>query len=109
MAHYIRHHNVPHKEIHLIYGCRTREDLLYPEEMIQLEADLPGFRYHPTLSREAWEGHKGYVHAIYETLCCDKPPAKFMLCGWKNMVDEAKAKILDMGYDKKDIHLELYG
>jgi len=25
------------------------------------------------------------------------------------MVDEARQKILDMGYDKKAIHLELYG
>jgi len=33
----------------------------------------------------------------------------FMLCGWKNMIDEAKHKLVDMGYDKKDIHLELYG
>ena len=36
-------------------------------------------------------------------------PAKFYLCGWKNMIDEAKRRILAFGYDKKDIHLELYG
>jgi hypothetical protein len=29
--------------------------------------------------------------------------------GWKSMVDEAKQRILKLGYDKKDIHLELYG
>jgi CDP-4-dehydro-6-deoxyglucose reductase len=32
-----------------------------------------------------------------------------MLCGWKNMVDEAKQRILALGYEKKDVHLELYG
>jgi ferredoxin-NADP reductase len=31
------------------------------------------------------------------------------LCGWKNMVDDAKDKLMQLGYDKKDIHLELYG
>jgi len=36
-------------------------------------------------------------------------PAYFYLCGWKNMIDEAKQRILALGYDKKDIHLELYG
>jgi hypothetical protein len=25
------------------------------------------------------------------------------------MIDEAKQRILNMGYDKKDIHLEIYG
>ena len=39
----------------------------------------------------------------------EPPPAKFYLCGWKVMVDEAKQRILQLGYDKKAIHLELYG
>jgi ferredoxin-NADP reductase len=109
MAHYVHHHNIAHQNIHLIFGCRKQEDLLYAEEMRKLEGLIPGFKYHPTLSREDWDGLKGYVHPIYETLCCDKQPAHFMLCGWRNMIDEAKAKILALGYDKKDIHLELYG
>jgi len=25
------------------------------------------------------------------------------------MIDEAKQRILDMGYDAKDIHVEIYG
>ena len=33
----------------------------------------------------------------------------FYLCGWKNMVDEARNRLADMGYDKDHIHLELYG
>ena len=70
---------------------------------------MKGFTYTPTLSREDWNGRKGYVHAIYEELCCDFPPTDFMLCGWKAMIDEAKERILKLGYDKKDIHLELYG
>jgi CDP-4-dehydro-6-deoxyglucose reductase len=61
------------------------------------------------LSREEWEGDSGYVHDIYERLCNSKSPAYFFLCGWKAMIDEAKLKILEMGYDKKDIHIELYG
>jgi len=36
-------------------------------------------------------------------------PAHFYLCGWKNMIDEAKQRILALGYDKKAIHQELYG
>lgn len=107
---------IPHKNIYLIFGTRTQQELLYKEEMIQLEKEVANFKYIPTLSREQWEGRSGYVHAVYEDLVKEKmngstdlPPASFYLCGWKNMIDEAKKRILDLGYDKKSIHLELYG
>lgn len=109
MMRYLVKHPHDHKNIHLIFGCRTQNDLLYAEEMNELAANVPGFYYHPTLSREDWSGKKGYVHAIYEELCGDRQPAEFMLCGWRAMIDEAKERILGMGYDKKAIHLELYG
>ena len=107
MAHYIKLHNVPHNKLHLIFGTRKKSDLLYYEEMKNLQ--LENFHYIPTLSREEWDGRKGYVHAIYEELCASKQPALFLLCGWKVMIDEAKKRILALGYDKKSIHQELYG
>jgi ferredoxin-NADP reductase len=109
MSNSIKLQKKEHKNIHLIFGCRTKQDLLYYDEFKQLEKELDGFHYHPVLSREEWEGHKGYVHAVYEELCANKQPANFYLCGWKAMVDEAKLRILELGYDKKEIHLELYG
>ena len=105
----IAHDNIPHKDIHLLFGTRTREDLLYHDEMKELERSLPRFSYHPTLSRQKWEGDMGYVHHIYEKLCAARQPAHFMLCGWRAMIDEAKERIVALGYDKKDIHIEIYG
>jgi CDP-4-dehydro-6-deoxyglucose reductase len=99
----------PHAAVHLIFGCRNQSELLYRDELAGYASIIPGFQYHPTLSREEWEGRRGYVHPIYEELCAGNQPAQFMLCGWKAMVDEAKARILAMGYDKKRVHLELYG
>lgn len=109
MLHYINYHQVPHRNIHLLFGTRRREDLLYADEMRELERMIPAFTYRPTLSREEWEGDTGYVHAIYEQLCVNKAPSAFYLCGWQAMTDEAKERILKMGYDKKDIHIEVYG
>ncbi len=114
MVQHIRNAKISHGNIHLVFGTRTREDLLYAEEMWALEQELSGFKFYPTLSREDWnhekgEGYRGYVHEVYERICSDMQPANFMLCGWKVMIDEAKERILKMGYDKKDIHLELYG
>jgi len=109
MLHTIRQQQIPHRDIHLIFGTRTQRDLLYQEEMGQLEKDIPGFHFIPTLSREDWNGRTGYVHEVYEALCASKQPAHFMLCGWKLMINEARQRLTEMGYDKKDVHFELYG
>jgi len=127
MAHHILNHNITHENIYLVFGCRLFGDCLYGSEMKALQQELPGFTYIPTFSRENLPGEhrSGYVHAVYEEIISrekkavivstadDEPPslkpAYFYLCGWKNMIDEAKQRILSLGYDKKAIHLELYG
>ena len=109
MVHHIKDKKIPHQHIYLIFGCRTKTNLLYYDELISLQQELDNFSFIPVLSREQWEGQTGYVHQVYELLCTGKMPADFFLCGWKGMVDEAKQRILDMGYDKKNIHSEIYG
>lgn len=109
MVNSIFNKGIPHKNIYLIFGCRTKDDLLYFEEMNQLQQSRQGFHYIPVLSRGQWNGQTGYVHAIYEALCRKIQIAEFYLCGWKGMIDEAQKKINDMGYDNKNIHTELYG
>jgi CDP-4-dehydro-6-deoxyglucose reductase len=109
MLHHIKNTGTDHKKIYLIFGSRKKEDLLYYNELTALQSELPKYHYLPTLSREQWEGKTGYVHAVYEELCAGRQPASFFLCGWKEMIDEAKKRIQEMGYEKKSIHLELYG
>ncbi|MEO9005409.1 MAG: FAD-binding oxidoreductase [Ginsengibacter sp.] len=119
MLNYMQLHSVSHKKLFLIYGCRSQKDLLYFNEMKKLESEMPDFHFMPTLSRETWDGHTGYVHNLYEDICkknneaCESPenlkPAAFYLCGWKFMIDDARKKIAELGYDRKSIHFELYG
>jgi ferredoxin-NADP reductase len=114
MLHFIKENNIVYKNLFLVFGCRTLNDCLYKDEMIDLGNQLPNFTYLPCFSREEnlpnW-AHKGYVHEAYITQLKKLAPndANFYLCGWKNMVDDAKEKIIALGFDKKDIHLELYG
>ncbi len=109
MLQYIDKNKIEGYKANLVFGTRTQADLLYHEEMRALAGRLPFFRYRPTLSREHWSGDTGYVHPIYEELCSHHPPAYFMLCGWREMIDEARERILAMGYDKADVHIEIYG
>ena len=121
MVHHLANHNITHKEIYLIFGCRTFGDALYGQELKDLMDRMPSLHYIPTFSRESSDNHlirTGYVHAIYEEICRsgqgasgDTTPraASFFLCGWKNMIDEAKQRIQALGYERKSIHQELYG
>jgi CDP-4-dehydro-6-deoxyglucose reductase len=112
MVHWIHQQKIAHKNIHLIFGCRKLTDQLYGSELKALEPLENNFYYHPVFSREDAVpngAYSGYVHAVYEQLLAAKNPSQFYLCGWKNMIDEAKQRIMAAGYDKKDIHLEIYG
>lgn len=117
MSHHILNRNIAHRNIYLIFGCRQFGDCLYRQELTELAERIPCFHYIPTFSREKAEPDNpllrtGYVHAIYEELCQANGtlrPANFFLCGWKNMIDEAKQRIQALGYDRKAIHQELYG
>lgn len=113
MLQHIGYNNIPHKEIFLIYGTRKCQDTLYFNEMFDLKQNLPGFHYFPTFSREEQvaEGlHIGYVHGVYQQLLQEpKDNPQFFLCGWKDMITDARQKIQALGIGKDAIHFELYG
>jgi CDP-4-dehydro-6-deoxyglucose reductase len=80
---------------------------------MDLKQKLPSFHYFPTFSREqsVAEGlNIGYVHGIYQQLLQEQRDSpRFFLCGWKDMITEARQRIQQFGIDKKSIHFELYG
>jgi ferredoxin-NADP reductase len=101
--------NLFSQNISIIFGTRQQSDLLYVQELKDLQNNYPNFKYIPVLSREQWQGRSGYVHAVYQELAANKPDAEFMLCGWRAMIDEARANLSAMGYGKEKVHFELYG
>lgn len=115
----IRERQLPYGSLHLIYGTRYAEGILYRDEFERLSQEMPNFRYSVALSREAdltagafgFPVVKGYVHQIYmEAYPTPQPDRDFYLCGWSNMIDDAVANLLvKLGYSKQQIHYELYG
>ena len=98
------------RNIELIFGTRNKDGILYHEEFNKLQSEMENFDYSVALSREEYQGYQGYVHNIY----LDKyknvnENRAFYLCGWQNMVDEAKENLLKLGYKKEQIIEELYG
>jgi ferredoxin-NADP reductase len=110
----IHQKKTPHQNIHLLFGCRQYTDCLYGHEFKALEAAESDFFYHPSFSRETEirEGaNQGYVHATYKKLldAGASKEAQFYICGWKDMVDEARNTLAELGIPKNQIHFELYG
>jgi phenol/toluene 2-monooxygenase (NADH) P5/A5 len=106
----IKNRGVAHKNLYMVFGNRWTKDILYRQEMEELENTLENFKFIPVLSRdnEGWEGKKGYVHPVYEELFADKRPARFYLCGWSDMLKETRQRLEAMGYDRKSIKFESY-
>lgn len=112
MIKHIYQQNLPHKNVHLFFGCRTFSDTLYQQEFENLNKKEKTFYYHPVFSREnnvEENQYKGYVHDVYEKFAKKNSSIYFYLCGWKDMIDEAKERIINLGFKKEDLHLELYG
>lgn len=104
--------------IHLIFGTRQVEGILYREEFEVLAQQYPNFSYSVALSREKeleqidynFPIQAGYVHGIYEAHYGQvRPDVRFYLCGWSNMVDEARQRFVEMGYEQQQVVYELYG
>lgn len=103
---------IPFKSLHLIFGTRYEKDILYRKELEDLAERVSNFKYEIVLSRESeWTGRKGYVHEAYTEGYSEKRPnVDFYICGWSNMIDDVVAKlIVEFGYDKSQVHYELYG
>ena len=94
--------------IHLFFGCRTQEDILYREEFEALQLNYPNFKYTVVLSRETWNGPMGYVHSYYQPIFESKPEALVYLCGWTNMIKEARDNLKKIGYTRAEIKVEFY-
>ncbi len=97
--------NVP---VSLFFGNRSEADILYRDDFERMarEHDL---KFFPVLSRQTdWHGPHGHVHKHYMEHFANQRPALFYLCGWRAMLDEARKHLTEMGYDRKDVKIELY-
>jgi NAD(P)H-flavin reductase len=101
-------HRYHQANIHLFFGGRYPEDLLYQEDFEKWMSEFPQFKYYPVLSRTEWCGLKGYVHEHYLKLLTTQPKAHFYICGWSEMVKETRDNLKELGYTRQDIKIELY-
>jgi ferredoxin-NADP reductase len=99
--------------VHLIFGCRTADDLLYADELHAFAASHPAFTWEARLSRgapdeSAYPLRSGYVQAGFGELGLDPAQDVVYLCGNPNMIDDATARLVDLGWSPYAVRREKY-
>ena len=100
-------------EVVLLFGCRTREELLYGEDFQAFAEGHPGFRFVPCFSREDPaddypHGRRGYVQDALAELAPTADGDIAYLCGNPNMVDATFELLKAAGLPVPHIRREKY-
>jgi len=78
-------------DVHLVFGCRYKHDLIYMDVLEKWERERPNFHLYATLSRpenSGWKGRTGYVQKVIETEIQDPDQKDVYICGLHNMVED---------------------
>jgi ferredoxin-NADP reductase len=94
----------------LVLGARHEYGLIYRHEFEEIAARNAHFRFIPTLTRpgESWRGLSGRVHGPVLELLGDRRDVDVYICGMAEMVNELRAKLKEVGLDRKRIIVEKY-
>ena len=97
----------------LIYGARNETELLYGEEFEAFAREVPGFSFHPCLSRTPRavprpHDRQGRAQVALGELGPNAAHDIAYLCGNPNMVDEAFALLKESGLPVPHIRREKY-
>lgn len=79
------------RPITLYWGARTRTGLYMDALARTWETALPGFRYVPVLSDEAWDGRQGLVHQAVLDDFADLAQHEVYACGAPAMIEVARS------------------
>ncbi|HZD64519.1 MAG TPA: hypothetical protein VE152_00305, partial [Acidimicrobiales bacterium] len=91
---------------------RRAADLICLEELAELEASLPGFRFVPALSEaggdEDWEGEVGLITDVVDRDADDLAEVDAYLCGPPPMIDAAVPVLEAKGVEEHRIFFDKF-
>ncbi len=98
------------KALTLIFGARHEHTIYYRGEFEALAKQHANFQFWPTLSRPepSWKGRTGHVQLHLLEAIGERRDLDVYICGLKTMVDDVRAILKQMGFDRKQIIFEKY-
>lgn len=100
-------------QVVILQGVRSKDDLLYENDFVEFAARFPNVTFKACYSRGCPEQQQsyevaGYVQAQLDELQIQGDSDIAYLCGNPAMVDEAFAKLQELGIDRAHIRREKY-
>ncbi len=92
-------------KIDVVYGARSKEDLVYFEEMSQEWPKVPNTNVHLTIDREqeGWDGHVGFVPNYVKELNFSTDKTVIM-CGPPIMIKFTLAGLMELGFSREQVY-----
>ena len=103
---YCRHYRERYGKIDIVYGSRSKQDLVDYREIIEEWEQDAGVSVHLTIDREQpeWDGHVGFVPNYVKELGFSTDKIA-VLCGPPIMIKFTLAGLQELGFDKTQVFL----
>ena len=105
---YVRHYRENYGKVVIVYGARSKDDLVDIEEIQTEWVNEPNTEVYLTIDRpqEGWDGHVGFVPSYVKELGLN-PNMTAVLCGPPIMIKFTLAGLLELGFDKSRVYTTL--
>ncbi len=105
---YVRDNRANYGKVDIVYGSRSKEDLVHYEEIINEWKADPSINVHLTIDREQenWDGHVGFVPTYVKELGFE-PNKTAVLCGPPIMIKFTLQGLGELGFNKEQVYTTL--
>jgi NAD(P)H-flavin reductase len=105
---YIRDNRANYGKVDIVYGSRSKDDLVDIREIQEEWVNEPDFNVHLTIDRaqDDWDGHVGFVPSYVEELGFDTNKTA-VLCGPPIMIKFTLASLIKLGFSKEQVYTTL--
>ncbi|MCI8526230.1 MAG: hydrogenase [Oscillospiraceae bacterium] len=102
---YVRHYRDRYGAVDIVYGSRSKEDLVDYQEILDEWCREDGIQVHLTIDREQpdWDGHVGFVPNYVKELSFDTGKTVVM-CGPPIMIKFTLAGLLELGFVREQVY-----
>ena len=102
---YVRHYRSRYGTVDIVYGARSKDDLVDYQEIIDEWMQEEGINVYLTIDnpQEGWDGHVGFVPNYVKELGFDTSKTVVM-CGPPIMIKFTLAGLLELGFDKTQVY-----
>ena len=102
---YVRDNRDKYGRVDIIYGSRSKDDLVYYDEIVSEWMNEPDFHVHLTIDREqeGWDGHVGFVPNYIAEVGLNPVNTCALMCGPPIMIKFSLPNLVQAGFDKTQI------